>query len=73
MSDREDLVTSAAVEILIAIDRMIAEIPPETNLVELAEDLVWLIARESKHKDFVGILDKAMTARRALIELGIEI
>jgi hypothetical protein len=76
MSDQRDFnerVASTAVEILIAIDRMMAEIPPETDLVELAEDLVSVIASESRHQSFVGILNEAMVARQALIELGIKI
>ena len=52
---------------------MMAEVPPEKDLTELAEDLVYCIASESKHPNFVGIFEQAMTARRALIELGIKI
>ena len=64
-------VNLAAVAVSVEIDRMISSIPgadPE----KLAEQLLDEVSAMSGSADFVSILVKALLARKALIELGIE-
>jgi non-canonical (house-cleaning) NTP pyrophosphatase len=76
MDQQEEIdqaVISAAAGISIEIDRMIAHLPQGADLGEIASELVWAISDMSDNQAFVEIFSKALAARRALIEMGVNI
>jgi hypothetical protein len=75
MSDEDEIdqaVNLAAVGISVEIDRMFGSIPPTADPAKVAERLLEEVSVMSGSSEFVSILVKAMAARKALIELGIE-
>lgn len=74
MSDEDEIdqaVNLAAVAISVEIDRMIGSLPG-TDLEKLADRLFEEVSAMSGSAEFVLILVKALAARKALIELGVE-
>jgi hypothetical protein len=63
----------AASRISAEIDAMLADLPADANLEEVAADLIAVVAAMNGHTDFVAIFTEAILARRALTELGINL
>ena len=69
-----DAVRLAAVPISIEIDAMVAALPADADLAEIADDLIFELASLSDHHpQFIAIFREALIARRVLIELGISL
>lgn len=52
---------------------MVAALPADTDLTEIAFDLIDNLASMSDHPQFIAIFREALIARRALIELNIQL
>ena len=71
--ETEKTVGLAAVPISIEIDAMLAALPADADLSEIASDLIAELASMSDHPQFVAIFTEALIARQALTELGIKL
>jgi hypothetical protein len=68
----ERAVNGAAVPISIELDKMFADLPVDVDLSKVADELVLQLSTMSNRPEFAKLLTKALAARRALDELGIE-
>ena len=71
-SEAIELVRSAAIPISIEIDVMVAALPANVDLTEIAGDLVAILASQTDHPEFIAIFTEALAARQALTELGVK-
>jgi hypothetical protein len=67
-----EAVRLAAIPISIEIDAMVAALPADADLAEIAGDLIAVLASTSDHPEFIAIFTEALAARQALIELGVK-
>jgi hypothetical protein len=63
----------AALPIAIAIDSMVATLPADADLAEIAADLVYELALMCERRELIEIFTEALGARRTLIQLGIQL
>jgi hypothetical protein len=68
----EQTVGLAAVPISIEIDAMLAALPADADLAEIAGELIFQLEGRCDCRDFIAILSEALIARTALTELGIK-
>ena len=68
-----DAVHFAALPIAIEIDAMVATLPADADLAQVAADLIYELALRCERREFVEIFTEALAARRALIELGVHL
>jgi hypothetical protein len=66
-------VRSAAVPISIAIDAMVAELPADANLAEIAFDLIDGVEAMGSCGEIISIFKEGLIARQALTELGVDL
>lgn len=68
-----ETVRLAAIAISIEIDAMVAALPADADLTEIAFDLIYeLEAAMCDRRDIIAIFKEALMARRALTELGVD-
>jgi hypothetical protein len=63
----------AVLPIAIEIDAMVAALPADADLAEIASDLIFELDARCGSRDFIAIFKEALAARRALTELGIKV
>jgi hypothetical protein len=63
----------AVLPISIEIDAMVAALPPDADLAEIASDLIYKLDARCGSRDFIAIFKEALAARDALTELGIKL
>jgi hypothetical protein len=68
-----EAVHSAAIPISVQIDTMLAAVPSDADLAEIASDLVLELDAICDRRDFIEIFTKALAARQALFELSIQV
>jgi hypothetical protein len=66
-----EAVHMAAVPISVEIDAMLARVPADADLADIADELVAELEAMCDRRDFIDVFNKALIARRALVELGI--
>lgn len=59
--------------IAIEIDAMVAALPADADLAEIASDLISKLDARCGSRDFITIFKEALAARQALTELGIKL
>ena len=69
----DDVVHSAAAPISIELDTMIAALPANADLTEIAFDWISRLEAMCDRRDFIAIFNEALIARQALTELGIKL
>jgi hypothetical protein len=63
----------AVLPIAIEIDAMVAALPADADLAEIASDLISKLDSRCGSRDFIAIFKEALAARQALTELGIKL
>jgi hypothetical protein len=63
----------AAAPISIEIDAMVAALPAGADLAEIAIELIYELGERCDSRDFITIFKEALTARLALIDLGVDL
>lgn len=64
-------VHKAAIPISIEIDAMLASVPADADLSQIADEFVAELEAICPRRDFIDIFAKGLMARRTLVELGI--
>jgi hypothetical protein len=67
-----ETVRLAAIAISIEIDAMVAALPADADLTEIAFDLIYELEAMCDRRDIIAIFKEALMARRALTELGVD-
>jgi hypothetical protein len=68
-----DAVRLAAAPISVEIDAMLAALPADADLAEIAFDLIFELEAMCDRRDIIAIFKEGLIARRALTELGVDL
>ena len=68
-----DAVRFAAIPLSIEINAMLAALPANADLTEIAVELIYELGERCDNRDFIEIFKEALTARQALTDLGVDL
>lgn len=72
-ANEADAIDLAVAEISVAIERLVAALPADADVTQVAFDLVYGVEAMGGCGEIISIFKEGLLARRALTELGVKI